>query len=329
MVWKLLFRAGLRRHAPAAHPRSVHGPEAGFMSAPSPSSVILRLLRPKQWTKNIVVLAALVFALGDPAQGVTWAAARLALLATALFCLVSSGVYILNDVRDVELDRIHPTKRLRPIAAGEITRGAALALALLLLAGAGFAAWRLDPGFSLVVAAYVVLQLLYTFGLKRVALVDIFIIAGGFVLRALAGGVVIHVAVSPWLLLCTLLLALFLALCKRRHELVILQGAGGETRPSLRGYDRRLLDILIPMIGASTLVCYSLYTLWPDTVAKFGTHNLAYTIPFVIFGLFRYLDLVYRHEQGGRPEQILLTDPPLLTSVALYGATVLAVLLAR
>lgn len=298
------------------------------MSASTASSVI-RLLRPKQWTKNAVVLAALVFAMGDAAQGVTWAAARLALLATVLFCLVSSGVYILNDVRDVELDRAHPTKRLRPIAAGEVSRGNALGLAFVLLAGGLAAAAWLDLGFALVAGAYLALQLLYTFGLKQVALVDIFVIAAGFVLRALAGGVVIHVAISPWLLLCTLLLALFLALCKRRHELVILQGAGGETRPSLRGYDQRLLDILIPMIGAATLVCYSLYTLWPDTVQKFGTHQLALTIPFVIFGLFRYLDLVYRHEQGGRPEQILLTDPPLLASVALYTATVLAVLLAR
>jgi 4-hydroxybenzoate polyprenyltransferase len=233
-------------------------------------------------------------------------------------------------VRDVELDRAHPTKRLRPIAAGEISRGSALGLALVLLAG-GLGCGRL-AGPRLRARGWAPTsrcRSLYTFGLKRVALVDIFVIAAGFVLRALAGGVVIHVAISPWLLLCTLLLALFLALCKRRHELVILQGAGGETRPSLRGYDQRLLDILIPMIGAATLVCYSLYTLWPDTVQKFGTHQLALTIPFVIFGLFRYLDLVYRHEQGGRPEQILLTDPPLLVSVALYGATVIAVLLAR
>lgn len=298
------------------------------MSAASIGS-FLRLLRPKQWTKNLVVLAALVFALGDPAQGVTAHSIALAAMGAALFCTVSSGIYVLNDLRDAELDRAHPTKRLRPIAAGEVGRTTALVIAALLLAGGLAAAWALDRGFAGVVASYVALQVLYTLGLKRVALLDIFVIAAGFVLRALAGGVVIHVAISPWLLLCTLLLALFLALCKRRHELVVLQGAGGESRPSLRGYDRRLLDILIPMIGAATLVCYSLYTLWPDTVAKFGTHRLALTIPFVIFGLFRYLDLVYRHEQGGRPEQILLTDPPLLASVALYGATVFAVLLMR
>lgn len=290
---------------------------------------VVRLVRPKQWTKNVVVLAALVFALGDPSQHVGRDSLLLALAAALVFCLVSSGVYILNDVRDVDLDRAHPTKRLRPLASGALHAGPAIGLAAVLLAGGLAAAWRLDLQFLAVVGAYVVLQVLYTFGLKRVALVDIFIIALGFVLRALAGAVVIHVTISPWLLLCTLLLALFLALCKRRHELVVVQDGGGETRPSLRGYDARLLDILVPMIGAATLVCYSLYTLWPDTVTKFGTHRLAFTIPFVIFGLFRYLDLVYRHEQGGRPEQILLTDVPLLLDVALYGATVMAVLMTR
>lgn len=293
------------------------------------ASSFLRLVRPKQWTKNAVVLAALVFALGDPSQQVDASSFALAAAAAAVFCLVSSAIYIINDVRDRELDRLHPTKRLRPLASGAVQTGPALGLATALLAVGLAAAWRLDAQFFVVIAGYAVLQGLYTFGLKRVALVDIFIIAIGFVLRALAGAVVIHVTISPWLLLCTLLLALFLALCKRRHELVVLQGAGGETRPSLRGYDGRLLDILIPMIGAATLVCYSLYTLWPDTVAKFGTHRIAFTIPFVIFGLFRYLDLVYRHEQGGRPEQLLLTDVPLLIDVALYAATVLAVLLLR
>jgi 4-hydroxybenzoate polyprenyltransferase len=292
-------------------------------------SAAIRAMRPKQWTKNVVVLAALVFALGDPSQSVTLAALSVAAAAAAWFCLLSSAIYIVNDIRDVALDRAHPTKRLRPIASGELPVPIAAGLAALLLAGGLTAAWRLDRDYFLVAAGYVVMQGFYTFGLKRLALVDIFIIAAGFVLRALAGAVAIHVQISPWLLLCTLLLALFLALCKRRHELVVVQDSGGDTRPSLRGYDQRLLDTLIPMMGAATLICYSLYTLWPDTVAKFGTHQLAFTIPFVIFGLFRYLDLVYRHEQGGRPEQILLTDLPLLADVALYGATVVAILLLR
>jgi 4-hydroxybenzoate polyprenyltransferase len=294
---------------------------------------LIRALRPKQWTKNAVVLAALIFALGDTTQEMTaqmfahslW----MALAAVFVFCLASSAVYVVNDLRDVELDRAHPVKCKRPIAAGEIGVGAARLLALVLLVIALIGAWCVDRNFFAVLGAYLLLQTAYTFGLKRVALLDIFIIATGFVLRALAGAVVIHVRISPWLLVCTLLLALFLALCKRRHELVALQDRGGSTRPSLRQYDRSLLDALIPMTGAATLVSYCVYTLWPETVDKFGTTHLAFTIPLVAFGLFRYLDLVYRHEQGGRPEQLLLTDPPLLITVALYGATVLGILLAH
>lgn len=298
-----------------------------------PVSPILRSLRPKQWTKNAVVLAALVFAMGDSAQALGsdffQHALLRALAATLLFCLASSAVYLMNDLRDVELDRAHPVKKLRPLAAGQIQPGTVRLLSLLLLAVALLGAWYLDPDLAAVLTCYLLLQVAYTFGLKRIALLDIFIIATGFVLRALAGGVVIHVPISPWLLICTFLLALFLALCKRRHELVAMTGQTGATRPSLRQYDQGLLDALIPLTGAATLVCYGVYTLWPDTVEKFGTTHLAFTIPVVAFGLFRYLDLVYRHEQGGRPEQLLLTDPPLLATVAIYGLAVIAILLAR
>jgi 4-hydroxybenzoate polyprenyltransferase len=188
------------------------------------------------------------------------------------------------------------------------------------------AAWFLSREFFLVVAAYVFLQVLYSFGLKKVALIDVFVIAAGFVLRALAGAVVISVPISPWLLLCAMLLALFLGLCKRRHEKVVEEDFSGETRPTLKQYDQKLLDQLIAIVSAATIVCYALYTLWPDTVEKFGTTNLGFTIPFVIFGLFRYLDLVYRHEKGGRPEKILMTDAPLLADLALYGLCVILVL---
>lgn len=293
---------------------------------------LLRSLRPKQWTKNAVVLAALVFALGDSTQ--SWVGPALAqaliraLSAAALFCVASSAIYLMNDLRDVELDRAHPMKRNRPLAAGEIQPGTVRLASALLLVLALAGAALLDRDFLVVLGGYLLLQAAYTFGLKRIALLDIFVIASGFVLRALAGGVVIHVPISPWLLVCTLLLALFLALCKRRHELVAT-GQSGLTRPSLRQYDQGLLDALIPLTGSATLVCYSVYTLWPETVDKFGTTQLAFTIPLVAFGLFRYLDLVYRHELGGRPEQLLLTDPPLLITVLLYGLAVAAILLAR
>lgn len=296
---------------------------------------MVQALRPRQWTKNGVVLAALVFALGDTTQGLGSPGLGdyilRVLLAAALFCLASSAVYLVNDVRDADLDRAHPVKKLRPVAAGLVTPGQAMGAALILLVISLGAAFRLDQDFFYVLSGYLVLQAAYTLFLKQVALLDIFIIATGFVLRALAGAVVIHVRISPWLLVCTFLLALFLALCKRRHELVasLAREPGSTTRHSLRQYDEQLLNALIPLTGSATLVCYSIYTLWPETVEKFGTANLAFTIPLVAYGLFRYLDLAYRHEQAERPEQILLTDPPILATVALYGAVVLFILLGR
>ena len=288
---------------------------------------LVRLLRVKQWTKNAVVFAAFVFALGDRQQDLAaWELWKVCLAALA-FSLVASAVYIFNDLRDAPQDRLHPIKKHRPIASGEAAPRLARALAAA-LAGAGLGgAWRLDPGFLAVLGAYLVLQTFYTLGLKRIPLVDVVVISLGFVLRALAGAVVIHVRISPWLLLCAMLLALFLGLCKRRHEKVNLAGLG--TRAALDGYDERLLDLLFAMMGSAALVCYSIYTLWPETVAKFGTPWLGATIPFVIFGLFRYMDLVYRRDQGDRPEHILLTDVPLMADVTLYGLAVLGVLLLR
>ena len=287
-------------------------------------------LRPKQWTKNAVVLAALVFALGDKQQSVKFSTSLLtAAIATAIFCIVSSAVYLLNDLKDVEQDRLHPVKRLRPIASGELPVPIARVMFFIFAVGGLAAAWFITQQFFLVMLAYFIVQIFYTFGLKRVALVDIFIISAGFVMRALAGAVAINVRISEWLLLCTLLLSLFLALCKRRHELVVMQDGGGETRASLRQYNEKVLDQLIAMIGGATMICYSLYTLWPDTVLRFGTKKLAFTIPFVIFGLFRYVDNVYRKELGGRPEQILLTDRTLLIDIALYAATVIAIFFLR
>ena len=289
--------------------------------------MLIRLLRVKQWTKNAVVFAAFVFALGDRQQNLAaWELWKVALAALA-FSLVSSAVYVFNDLKDAPQDRLHPIKKNRPIAAGAVGPGPAWVTALVLLVLGLGGAGRLGPELLAVLGAYLVLQVVYTLGLKRLALVDVIVIALGFVLRALAGAVVIHVRISPWLLICAMMLALFLGLCKRRHEKVNLAGMG--TRAALDGYDERLLDLLIAMTGAASLVCYSIYTLWPETVAKFGTPWLGATIPFVVFGLFRYMDLVYRQDQGDRPEHILLTDVPLLADVALYGLAVLGVLLLR
>ncbi|MDD4118390.1 MAG: decaprenyl-phosphate phosphoribosyltransferase [Kiritimatiellae bacterium] len=287
----------------------------------------LRLLRIKQWTKNAVVFAAFVFALGDRNQDLSaWELWKVCLAALA-FSLVSSAVYILNDLRDAPQDRLHPVKKNRPIASGAVARAPALGAAAVLLAAGLGGAGRLGTDLLAVIGGYLVLQGFYTLWLKRIALVDVIVIALGFVLRALAGAVVIHVVISPWLLVCALVLALFLGLCKRRHEKVNLAGQG--TRAALDGYDGRLLDQLIAVTAAAALVCYSIYTLWPETVDKFGTPWLAATIPFVVFGLFRYMDIVYRQEKGDRPEQILLTDGPLMADVALYGLAVLGILLLR
>ncbi len=289
------------------------------------------MLRPEQWTKNGVVLAAFFFARWDAGQAAHasgWRPALHVALAALLFCVISSGTYVLNDLRDRAADALHPRKRLRPIAAGEIPPRAAAASAALLLALGLAGAWLLAPSFGCVATAYVLLQLAYSFGLKRIALLDVFMIAAGFVLRAIAGAAVIAVRISPWLLLCTFLLALFLALCKRRHEKRLLGEANLRHRDALAGYDALLLDQMIAIVSAATVVSYAMYTLSDETAARFGTSWLGLTIPFVIFGIFRYLDLVYRRDGGGRPEKTLLTDKVLIATILLFLLTALAVFLA-
>ncbi len=289
-----------------------------------------RALRPAQWVKNGVVPAAYFFAWGDPSQAAHvqgWLPLMAEALAVACFCCVSSGVYLVNDVRDIEADRAHPLKRLRPLAAGEIGVRAALSVsaALLLVGLAGSVA--LPPAFREVLGGYWLMQMVYTFALKRIPYVDVFVIATGFVLRAIAGATALTVRISPWLLLCTFLLALFLALCKRRHEKILLEDGGEQHRAALAGYDRYLLDMQIGIISSATLVCYAIYTLSSETVQRFGTSRLGLTIPFVVFGIFRYLELVYRHDEGGSPEKVLLTDRVLMATLACYLLVAFAVFL--
>lgn len=289
---------------------------------------VVRALRPGQWIKNVVVLAAFFFALGDKVQSATLRGdlssfSLLIAAAFALFCVLSSGVYVVNDLMDLPFDRVHPQKRLRPIAAGRVRPGHAWLLAVLLLGGGLWGCFAVSPRFGIVGSAYVVLQAAYSFGLKRIALLDILMIAIGFVLRALAGAVVLGVDISPWLMLCTFLLALFLGFCKRRHEKILLSDFGIEHRPSLGEYDEKLLDQVISIVASATVVCYAMYTLSPETRQKFGSYELGFSIPFVVFGIFRYLDLVYRHEKGDKPERILLTDFPLVADILLYGLAVL------
>ncbi len=287
-------------------------------------------LRPAQWTKNALVLAPLFFALGDrshPPALVGHAVAR-AVMAAAAFCLVASSVYLFNDVVDRQADTGHPVRRHRPIAAGRIRPAVAIVTAVILLVAAAGLGVLLPAAFMATAAVYCVLQMLYTFALRRLPLLDVLVIAAGFVLRAMAGALAIPVHISSWLLLCTFLLALFLALCKRRHERVLtLNLPNAELlRPTLVHYHLPVLDLMIGISGGATIVAYALYTLSAETVGKFGTAGLGFTIPFVVFGIFRYLDLVYRHRKGGQPELILLTDPATLLNLFLYALATAVIL---
>ena len=244
------------------------------------------LLRPKQWVKNLIIFAALVFSMN------LFNVQRLvaAILTFVIFCLLSSAVYILNDIRDVEQDRLHPWKKKRPIATGEISILHALILSGILILISCLGSYAVSKELFFVVLAYLVLQLAYTLYLKQVVLLDIIIIAIGFVLRAVAGAISIRVMISDWLLLCAFLLALFLGFCKRRQELVIYdESSASSFRPVLTQYSSQLLDALIDVVTGATVLAYAIYTVWPDTVQKFGTHKLLYTLPFVVYGIFRYL----------------------------------------
>jgi 4-hydroxybenzoate polyprenyltransferase len=276
-------------------------------------------LRPHQWTKNLVVFAAPALSKHLFERGPL----EKSVLGFVIFCALSGTVYLLNDVADLERDRLHPLKRLRPIASGALSSRTAVALALVLgLASLGLAA-LLGLPFLLCAGFYLALNVLYSFRLKEVVILDVLSISLGFVLRAVAGGVAIGVLISDWLLVCTLLLALFLALAKRRHELVSLTTSATGHRKILAEYSPYLLDQMISVVTASCLTAYAFYTMAPDTVQKYRTERLAWTIPFVLYGIFRYLYLVHQKEKGGSPTDILATDRPLLLNVFLWAMALL------
>jgi 4-hydroxybenzoate polyprenyltransferase len=299
--------------------RHRRGPERGPMTLPR---ALLVSLRPHQWTKNLFVLAALAFSKHlFEADAVLRAG-----LAFLVFCALSGAVYLVNDLADLEQDRLHPRKRLRPLASGALPAGAGrFAAVLLLVAGLG-ASLALGPAFAAAGLAYVVLNLAYSFGLKNVVILDVLAISLGFVLRAVAGALAIGVHFSSWLLVCTILVALFLSLAKRRHELVSLDSAASDHRRILAEYTPYLLDQMIAVVTASCLTAYAFYTMAPETLEKYQTERLALTIPFVLYGIFRYLYLVHRREEGGSPSDVLLTDRPLLVAVALWAAAVVVII---
>jgi 4-hydroxybenzoate polyprenyltransferase len=288
----------------------------------STAASLLVSLRPDQWHKNLIVFAALIFAV----KLLDRAALARATAAFLIFCAVSSVVYLINDVADRDQDRLHPVKRLRPIAAGEISPGTALTFAGALGAAALGTAYWLRPAFGLAAVAYLALFVVYTTSLKHIVVLDVMAIAIGFVLRAVAGGLVIDVHVSNWLLVCTMLGALFLGLAKRRHEITLLADGAKGHRKILEEYDPYLLDQMIGVVAAATMVAYIIYCASPETHAFFGTEWMVLTTPFPIYGLFRYLYLVHRKSGGGNPSDLLLTDRPMLACVLLWGITAVMII---
>ncbi len=281
---------------------------------------LLKTMRPRQWTKNVFVFAALVFdhKLFVPDYVVV------TLAGFGLLCLLSSAVYILNDLVDIEKDRRHPKKRHRPLPSGRLRPGVAVAAVFLLLALSLPAALWLNAWFGVVAVAYLATNLLYSFWLKNIVLVDVLILASGFLLRAVGGAALVDSAISPWLYICLSLLALFLGFGKRRGEILLMSGNDGDTREVLREYSLPFIDELINLVATATLVAYSLYTFSAENLPR--NHAMMLTIPFVLYGVLRYLYLIHIKGEGGAPDELVLTDRPLQLAFGLWALTAVAIL---
>lgn len=283
---------------------------------------LVRLARPTQWLKNGILLAPLIFAGEITNRGKVIEA----LVATAIFCALSSAIYFFNDIVDCEKDKLHPLKKERPIASGSISKTTALVFMIIVIVAGLAAAWLVNMSFLAMAIAFTGLNLLYTIWLKNVVIVDAMTVAISFVIRAYAGAFAIDVPISKWLVINTLALALFLAFGKRRHELVFLEESAAAHRKSLIKYSPYLLDQLIGVVTPTVVVMYMLYSFSPEVSNKLGTENLFLTIPFVVYGIFRYLYLIHREDKGGSPTKVLLTDAPILVTVVLWILTVIVVL---
>lgn len=286
-------------------------------------------MRPKQWPKNAIIFFAFVFSISqrlhpfDLSKEATLVA--LSLIGFVLFCFISSAVYLINDLVDIEKDRQHPIKGLRPLASGKINARQVIVTVVLLIGLSLPVSFMLNGAFGLVALGYFVLNLAYCFSLKNMVIVDVFSIAAGFVLRAVAGAVIISVPITPWMYVCTLLGALFLGFSKRRHELILLSDDASKHRAILKEYTPELLDEMIAVVTSTTVMAYSLYTFTAESLPS--NHAMMLTIPFVLYGIFRYLYLVHLRNEGGSPEEILLKDRPLLVDIALWLLTSLTILI--
>ena len=284
------------------------------VARPSLAVAAFKALRIKQWTKNGALLAPLLFAKGVVREGLPLKS----VVAVLAFSFLASGVYLVNDWVDKEKDRLHPEKRHRPIAAGLLGPPMIIVLVALCWAVAAALGFWLGPQFLGVCAAYLILQVLYTLALKKAVILDVMVIALGFILRVVAGAVAINVMVSNWLFLCTLLLALFLGFAKRRHELSSLEGSASAHRANLEDYSLPMLDQMMSISAASTILAYGLYTVSQETVNHVGSDKLKFTVPCVVYAMFRYLFLVHKRGAGGSPEKVLLSDAPLLVDIAVF-----------
>ncbi|MDH7488399.1 MAG: decaprenyl-phosphate phosphoribosyltransferase [Anaerolineae bacterium] len=288
-------------------------------------NIVLRLLiksmRPKQWTKNVFVWAALVF---DRKLFQTQYLLP-TLAGFAIFCLLSSAVYLINDLVDIEHDRQHPVKRNRPLASGQLRKSVAVIAAVLIIVICVPTAFALNVQFGIISTAYLLLMIAYSFYLKNRVIVDVMTIAAGFVLRVAGGVVLVDVErFSPWLYICMTLLALFLGFSKRRHELALLAEGANNHRAILDEYSLRFLDEMINVVASSTVIAYSLYTFFAPNVP--ANHTMMLTIPFVLYGIFRYLYLIHIREEGGSPEELLLKDKPFFLNVVLFGIAVIVIM---
>ncbi len=271
-------------------------------------------MRLPQWIKNLFLYAALVFS-GNLFNSHLFGQITIAFF---LFSLAASGVYFLNDITDLENDKLHPVKSKRPLPSGQLSLGTARITCVVLMAAGILGGCLLEISFGMVVLVYVVINILYSLVLKNIVILDVMTISAGFVLRVVAGAIVIHVPTSEWLLICTVLLSLFLGFSKRRHELTVLEGQANSHRSVLEQYSPYFLDQMIGIVTASTVMSYALYAISDETIKKFGTNKLIYTVPFVLYGIFRYLYLVHRRIEGGNPTRLALTDFPLLINILLW-----------
>jgi 4-hydroxybenzoate polyprenyltransferase len=286
---------------------------------------ILQAMRPRQWTKNLVVFAGLIFSKHITDQILVMKSVE----AFIIFCILSGMIYLINDIADLEKDKLHEVKKLRPLPSGKLKVREAVVVALILSPAALYASYEVGERFLIVTGVFFVFNLTYSFLLKKIVLLDVFSISISFLMRAIAGVEALNavdesIELSPWLLICTLFLSLFLAFCKRRHELVSMEDAALH-RESLSEYSPRLLDQLVGITAGGAVFSYSIYTIWPDTVEKFQTTDLIYTIPLVLLGVMRYLYLVYSKDKGGCPSEMLITEKFLLIDVFAWIVLVIAI----